>query len=74
MYAETLTIIGTVLAVGVGLAGWLMHLAGRITPVRGPSIRHKASGSSATRERSTVSTTRHPRPAFDSAGTRMNRP
>ena len=38
MSAETLAIIGTVLAVGVGLAGWLRHLAGRITRVEDRQI------------------------------------
>ena len=38
MNAETLAIIGTVLAVGVGLSGWLMHLAGRITWVEDREI------------------------------------
>lgn len=38
MDAETLAIIGTVLAVGVGLAGWLMHCVGRIARVEDRQI------------------------------------
>ena len=38
MRPEALTIIGTVLAVGFGLAGLLVHLGGRITRVEGRQI------------------------------------
>lgn len=38
MSPEALTIIGTVLAVGLGLAGLLMHLGGRITRVEDRQI------------------------------------
>ena len=38
MTPETLTIIGTVLAVGLGLAALLMHLGGRITRVEDRQI------------------------------------
>ena len=38
MSPETLTIIGTVLAVGLALAGLLMHLGGRITRVEDRQI------------------------------------
>ena len=60
MNTETLAIIGTIVAVGVGLAGWLMHLAGRITGSR--IVRStRESGSPASTANSPASTTRQRR-------------